>query len=79
MLSFDRDNDYSHVNLILMKVGGKKSPTSAKSARKLGGVAVSSIKKAIERLMALKIVFYIEGEYRFTNPFFRAWLLYKKL
>jgi len=58
---------------------GGKSPTSAKFARKLGGVAVSSIKKAIERLMALKIVFYIEGEYRFTNPFFRAWLLYKKL
>jgi len=58
---------------------GGKAPTSAKFARGLGGVAVSSIKKAIERLIDLKIVFYIEEEYRFTNPFFRAWLLYKKL
>ena len=62
----------------LARMGGK-APTSAKFARGLGGIAVSSIKKAIERLMDLKIVFYIEEEYRFTNPFFRAWLLYKKL
>ena len=62
----------------LARMGGK-SPTSAKFSRGLGGVAVSSIKKAIERLIDLKVVFYIEGEYRFTNPFFRAWLLYKNL
>ena len=62
----------------LARMGGK-SPTSAKFARGLGGVAVSSIRKAIERLINLKIIFYIEEEYRFTNPFFRAWLLHKKL
>ena len=62
----------------LARMGGK-SPTSAKFSRGLGGVAVSSIKKAIERLIDLKVIFYIEGEYRFTNPFFRAWLLYKSL
>ena len=62
----------------LARMGGK-SPTSAKFARGLGGVAVSSIRKAIERLINLKILFYIEEEYRFTNPFFRAWLLHKRL
>ena len=62
----------------LARMGGK-APTSAKFARGLGGIAVSSIKKSIERLMDLKIVFYFEEEYRFTNPFFRAWLLFKNL
>jgi len=36
----------------LARMGGK-SPTSAKFARGLGGVAVSSIRKAIERLINL--------------------------
>ncbi|MCB2181220.1 MAG: ATP-binding protein [Desulfobulbaceae bacterium] len=62
----------------LARMGGK-APTSAKFAKGLGGIATSSIQKAIERLMDLKIVFYFEDEYRFTNPFFRAWLLYKNL
>ncbi len=62
----------------LARMGGK-APTSAEFSRGLGGIAVSSIKKSIERLINLKVVFYIEEEYRFTNPFFRAWLLFKSL
>jgi len=62
----------------LARMGGH-SPTSAKFAKELGGIAVSSIKKGIERLIDLKIIFYINKEYQFANPFFRAWILYKQL
>lgn len=47
---------------------------------KQSGIAQSStIQTAIKRLINLKILFYTEQQYRFTNPFFRAWLLHRKL
>ena len=60
----------------LARLGGQ-APTSAKFSRGIGGVAASSVKKALQRLMDLKLIFHINDEYRFVNPFFRAWLLYK--
>lgn len=35
----------------------------------------SSEKKALSRLAELGILFVRDGEFRFTNPFFRQWLL----
>ncbi|MBN2123305.1 MAG: ATP-binding protein [Deltaproteobacteria bacterium] len=37
----------------------------------------STVRRAITRLMNLNILFESEGEYKFINPFFRAWLPYK--
>ena len=37
----------------------------------------STVKRAIIRLIKLNILFESEDEYRFTNPFFRAWLPHK--
>ena len=39
------------------------------------GLAASSAKRVTGRLLADRIVFLRSGEYRFSNPFFRAWLL----
>jgi AAA+ ATPase superfamily predicted ATPase len=38
----------------------------------------SSLKRAVNRLIDLSILFKYKDEYRFVNPFFRAWLLYKE-
>ena len=37
----------------------------------------STVKRAITRLIKLNILFESENEYRFANPFFRAWLPHK--
>jgi len=36
----------------------------------------TSVRKSVKRLCALEILFEYEDEYKFFNPFFRAWLLY---
>lgn len=62
----------------LARIGGK-TPTSSVFLIGSGIPQASSVKTAINRLINLKIIFYHEDEYRFVNPFFRAWLLYKNL
>ena len=37
----------------------------------------SSVRRAVTRLTKLNILFESGGEYKFINPFFRAWLPYK--
>lgn len=37
----------------------------------------SSIKKAIDRLEKIKLIYKMDNKYKFVNPFFRSWLLYK--
>jgi len=37
----------------------------------------SSVRRAITRIVKLNILFESGDEYRFANPFFRAWLPYK--
>lgn len=54
---------------------GGKTPTSTEFLRQAGGILPSSSKSALNRLLALRLVFFYRGEYRFVNPFFRAWLL----
>ena len=35
----------------------------------------ASVKKAIAKLEHLEIIYNFDGEYRFTSPFFREWLI----
>ncbi|MEA3384994.1 MAG: hypothetical protein U9Q89_00835 [Thermodesulfobacteriota bacterium] len=60
----------------IAKEGGKRvfSVAFMKSA---GFNNPSSVRRAITRLIKLNILFKSGGEYRFINPFFRAWLSYK--
>jgi hypothetical protein len=60
----------------LARIGGN-NPTSTQFLKQSGIAQPSSAKAALKRLLELKIIFLYEKEYRFVNPFFRAWLLYK--
>lgn len=62
----------------LARMGGK-APMSSEFLKNSGITQASSIRRALGRLVDLRIIFYFENEYRFINPFFRAWLLHKKL
>lgn len=42
-----------------------------------GITAPASIKKALNRLVQLKVIYRHEGEYKFVNPFFKSWLIWK--
>lgn len=57
----------------LAKIGGK-APQSKAFLEAVGIRLPGSVKKAINRLQRLKIVFEHDGEYKFVNPFFGAWL-----
>ncbi len=60
----------------LAKWGGK-APTSSQFLREVGIPQASSVKTALMRLVDLKIIFFHDAEYRFVNPYFKAWLIYK--
>ena len=62
----------------LARMGGK-APMSSEFLKHSGIPQASSIRRALGRLVDLKILFHYENEYRFINPFLRAWLLHKKL
>ena len=56
---------------------GGKSIFSVSFMKSAGFNNPSSVRRAIMRLIKLNILFETGGEYRFVNPFFRAWLPYK--
>ena len=60
----------------LARMGGK-APLSSGFIRGVGIAGPASIKKALNRLVQLKVVYRHEGEYKFVNPFFKTWLLWK--
>jgi hypothetical protein len=62
----------------LARLGGR-SPFSSQFLRFTGIGQPSSVTRALTRLIQLGIVSHIKTEYRFTNPFFKAWLVYKNL
>lgn len=62
----------------LARLGGK-TPMASVFLKHSGIAQASSVRKGLQRLLALRILFHGEGEYRFVNPFFRAWLLHKSL
>lgn len=39
----------------------------------------STIKKSLERLCTLRILFRVKGAYRFVNPYFGRWLVWKNM
>ncbi len=62
----------------LARVGGE-APFSARFLQEAGIATSASITKTLNRLMKLKIIFKHEQGYRFTNPFFKNWLLWKNI
>lgn len=62
----------------LAALGGKK-PYSETFMRKTGIQHASSVKKAISRLCQLQIIYPREENFRFINPFFKHWLIWKRL
>jgi len=60
----------------LARIGGK-APTSSTFLRETGIRQPSSITKALSSLLKRKIIFRIDNEYRFVNPFFKAWIKHK--
>ena len=55
------------------------APLSAGFLSVVGIPQPGSVKKAIGRLVELRIVYKAGKEYRFTNPFFKAWLVSRNL
>ncbi len=60
----------------LARLGGA-SPQSAAFLEGVGITLPASVKKALNRLVQLKIIYRHQREYRFVNPFFKLWLLWK--
>ena len=60
------------------RIGGA-SVQSAEFVREAGASSAVAAKKAVLRLVALDLLFCHDGEYKFTNPFFRHWVLKKSL
>lgn len=60
----------------LARVGGK-SPFASEFLKSTGITQPSSVKKALNRLEKLKIIYEYKKEYKFINPFFGSWLIYK--
>jgi hypothetical protein len=60
----------------LASMGGK-APLSASFISGVGNIGPASIKKALNRLIQLKVIYRHDQEYKFVNPFFKAWLLWK--
>jgi len=58
----------------LAKLGGK-NPMSNKFMEAAGVRNTNSIRQALSRLAALRLVHRGTDGYRFDNPFFRTWLL----
>jgi hypothetical protein len=45
--------------------------------RVVGISTPGSVQRALNRLEKLKTIYRHEGRYRFVNPFFKSWLIYK--
>jgi AAA+ ATPase superfamily predicted ATPase len=57
------------------RIGGK-SISSAEFMKTSGVRIPTTIRKAISRLVELKILYMSNGEFRFVNPFFAQWLVF---
>ena len=58
------------------KEGGKQV-FSVAFMKPSGFTNPSTVRRAVNRLLQLNILFESSGKYRFVNPFFRAWILYR--
>lgn len=62
----------------IARIGGE-APFSSRFLQEAGIATSASVTKTLNRLMKLKIIFKHERGYRFTNPFFKNWLLWKNI
>lgn len=60
----------------LARMGGK-APLSSVFLKGVGIALPASVKKALNRLQQVKVIYRYKGEYKFVNPFFRSWLIWK--
>ncbi len=58
---------------------GGKSPLSSEFIGFTGINQPASVKKALNRLIKLKVIYRHRKEYKFINPFFSSWLIYKNI
>ncbi len=58
---------------------GGKTIQSGSFLKYTGITHASSVKKAVTRLVNLKILFNYKKEYQFNSPFFKTWLIHKRL
>jgi uncharacterized protein len=63
--------------LALCKLGGANI-SSNQFVKACGSSNPSSVRKAVLRLVKYNFLFESELQYKFINPFFRAWMLYNK-
>ena len=56
---------------------GGKGVTSISFLKSAGFNNPSSVRRAVTRMVDINILFESGGEYKFINPFFRAWLIHK--
>ena len=61
---------------VIAKEGGRQV-FSAAFMKPSGFTNPSTVRRAVKRLLQLNILFESSGEYRFVNPFFRAWIIYR--
>ena len=54
-------------------------PTSASFLKHTGIQQPSTVRKALTKLQKRNVIFKYEKRYRFVNPFFKSWLLFKGL
>lgn len=64
--------------LVALAKLGNVGVTSTAFISKVGQTTPSSVKKAIQRLADIRIIFEVSKRYRFSNPFFKMWLLHKR-
>ena len=62
----------------LARSGGEVS-LSGVFIRQTGISQASSVKKALSRLVDLKIIYKTDHEYKFSNPFLRSWIIVENL
>jgi uncharacterized protein len=62
--------------LALSEFGGAKI-SSNHFVKACGSANPSSVRKAVFRLVDYNVLFESEGEFRFVNPFFRAWIVFR--
>jgi hypothetical protein len=63
--------------LVGLAKNGGKAPMSAEFIREAGIALPATVKKTLTRLIQLKILYRYKNEYKFVNPFFKSWLLFR--